>query len=170
MSIIAGSIMSVVFDNKDNPEVQNLTNVYRFISEMCRTIGNNMMPINRYIEELQPTHPAHSIFAIARIAPEKTRGSFFTSALTTLKLFTSKSIYAMTCKSEFSLQDAGNKKVATFIILPDEKVTYYGLASLFVYQNYVSLVEYADSLGGELPKRVNYMLDEFRKFYYNTSF
>ena len=47
MSVIAGAIMSVVFDNKEHPEYQNLTNVYSFISEMCRTVGQTM-PINKY--------------------------------------------------------------------------------------------------------------------------
>ena len=163
MSVISGAIMSVVFDNKEHPEYQNLTNVYSFISEMCRTQGQQM-PINKYIENLQPEHPSSTIFNIARIAPEKTRGSFFTSALTTLRLFTSKSIYGMTCESEFSLKQAGEEKVATYIILPDEKTTYYPLASLFVYQNYVTLVEEADSRGGELKTRVNYILDEFGNF------
>lgn len=163
MSVIAGAIMSVVFDNKESPEYQNLTNVYSFISEMCRTQGQQM-PINKYIENLPSEHPSSTIFNIARIAPEKTRGSFFTSALTTLRLFTSKSIYGMTCESEFSLKQAGEEKVATYIILPDEKTTYYPLASLFVYQNYVALVEEADSRGGELKTRVNYILDEFGNF------
>jgi len=163
MSVIAGAIMSVVFDNKEHPEYQNLTNVYSFISEMCRTTGQQM-PINKYIENLAPEHPASTIFNIARIAPEKTRGSFFTSALTTLRLFTSKSIYGMTCKSDFSLKQAGEEKTVTYIILPDEKTTYYPLASLFVYQNYVSFVESADERGGELKTRVNYILDEFGNF------
>lgn len=163
MSVIAGAIMSVVFDNKEHPEFQNLTNVYSFISEMCRTQGQTM-PINKYIEKLPPSHPASTIFNIARIAPEKTRGSFFTSALTTLRLFTSKSIYGMTCESEFSLKQAGEDKTAIYIILPDEKTTYYSLASLFVYQNYVALVEQADMRGGELKNRVNYILDEFGNF------
>lgn len=164
MAVIAGAIMSVVFDNKNRPEFQNLTNVFMFISEMCRPVGNNQLPINRYIECLNKEHPATSIFGIARIAPDKTRGSFFTSALTTLRLFTNKSIYSMSCQSDFSLTDAGKERVATYIILPDEKTTYYSLASLFVYQNYVALVEKADSRGGELFKRVNYILDEFGNF------
>lgn len=163
MSVIAGAIMSVVFDNKEHPKYQNLTNVYSFISEMCRTVGQTM-PINKYIENLPPDHPSSTIFNIARIAPEKTRGSFFTSALTTLRLFTNKSIYGMTCKSDFSLKQAGEEKTVTYIILPDEKTTYYSLASLFVYQNYVSLVESADERGGELKTRVNYILDEFGNF------
>ena len=163
MSIIAGAIMSVVFDNRDHPEYQNLTNVFSFISEMCLTKGQQM-PINKYIENLPPEHPSSTIFNIARIAPEKTRGSFFTSALVTLRLFTSKSIYGMTCQSDYSLKDSGEEKVVTYIILPDEKTTYYPLASLFVYQNYVSLVESADERGGQLKNRVNYILDEFGNF------
>lgn len=160
MSVIAGAIMTVVYENINHPEYQNLTNVYTFISEMCRTTGTTM-PINKYIENLPPNHPAIPIFNIARIAPEKTRNSFFTSALTTLRLFTSKSIYGMTCESEFNLSDLGNEKLVTYIILPDEKITYYSLASLFIYQNYVALVEEADKRGGELKNRVNYILDEF---------
>ena len=92
MSVIAGAIMSVVFDNQDNPEYQNLTNVYMFISEMCKTIGNNQMPLNRYIEGLKDEHPAKSVFSIAKIAPDKTRSSFFTSALTTLLFYQMKKL------------------------------------------------------------------------------
>lgn len=163
MSIIAGTIMAVVYENKDNPEYQNLTNVYTFISEMCRSEDGDM-PINDYINDLDPNNPASRIFNIARIAPDKTRASFFTSALTTLKLFTSESIYSMTCSSDFELKDTGNKRRIIYIILPDERLTYYPLASLFVNQQYVSLVENADSRGGELKVRVNFVLDEFGNF------
>ena len=85
MSVIAGAIMSVVFDNKEHPEYQNLTNVYSFISEMCRTVGQTM-PINKYIENLPPDHPSSTIFNIARIAPEKTRGSFFYICFNNIKI------------------------------------------------------------------------------------
>lgn len=163
MSVIAGAIMSVVFDNKNNPQYQNLTNVYAFINEMCKPVGNTI-PINKYIETLKTEHPASSVFGVARIAPERTRGSFFTSALATLRLFTSKSTYTMTCKSDFELTDIGKEKVAVYIILPDEKTTYYPIASLFVYQCYVALANFADEMGGELPVRANFILDEFGNF------
>lgn len=163
MSIIAGAIMSVVYDNRDNPEYQNLTNVYMFISEMCMT-EDDEMPLNDYIRELDSTHPARRIFSVARIAPERTRGSFFTSALTTLRLFSSENVYSMTCDSDFDLKDTGNKKRIIYIILPDNKLTYYSLASLLVNQQYTALVESADSRGGELVNRVNFVLDEFGNF------
>ena len=163
MSIIAGAIMAVVYDNRDNTEYQNLTNVYMFISEMCLT-EDDEMPLNDYIRELESTHPARRIFSVARIAPERTRGSFFTSALTTLRLFSSENVYSMTNSSDFDLRDTGNKKRIIYIILPDNKLTYYSLASLLVNQQYTALVESADSRGGELINRVNFVLDEFGNF------
>ena len=43
-SIIAAAILCVVCDNQKRPEFQNMTNVYWFISEMCRTIGKQNAP------------------------------------------------------------------------------------------------------------------------------
>lgn len=70
----------------------------------------------------------------------------------------------MTCSSQFSLSDTGNKPRVIYIILPDERLSYYPLASLFINQQYVSLVENADSRGGVLINRVNFILDEFGNF------
>ena len=112
-----------------------MTNVYWFISEMCRTIGNKM-PLLEYVKKLSPSHPARALLSISDVAPSRTRGSFYTSALTTLRLFTSKSIYAITHTSDFTLTDMGSKKQALFVILPDEKTTFYPIASLIVSQQY----------------------------------
>jgi len=49
------------------------------------------MPIVEYVKELPDNHPAKPLVAISEIAPERTRGSFYTAALITLKLFTSSS-------------------------------------------------------------------------------
>jgi len=168
-SIIASCILSVVYDNKDHPEFQNMTNVYYFIYEMCKSPDNpkDKMSIVKYMNELKetdPDHPAIGLIAISEIAPERTRGSFYTAALTTLNLFTNPHIYAMTSHSDFNPKTVGQEKTAVFIILPDEKATYYPLASLFCSQNYGALVELADSLGGRLPIRTNFILDEFGNF------
>ena len=59
------------------------------------------------------------------------------------------------------MEEIGDSKQAIFIILPDEKSTYYSLASLFVNQVYMQLVKNADKRGGRLERRVNFMLEEF---------
>ncbi len=164
-SIIASAIMSVVYDNREgkNRKYQNMTNVYYFISEMCKVVGNSM-PIVEYVKKLSPTHPAKALIAISEVAPSKTRGSFYTAALTTLRLFTNPLINSMTNVSDYNPKETGDKKRAIFIILPDEKTTYYSLASLFVSQHYIELVKSADERGGRLKNRVNFLLDEFGNF------
>ncbi len=162
-SIIAAAIMAVVYDNQDHPEFQNLTNVYYFISEMCKS-GDGELPLNKYVKGLKPNHPARSLLGISQVAPSKTRGSFFTAALTTLRLFTNPYICDMTSTSDFTIEEFCSNKTAIFIILPDEKVTYYSLASLFVNQLYELIVNIADERGGRLERRVNFNLDEFGNF------
>jgi len=164
-STIAAAIMAVVFENRheDMKMFQNMTNVYYFIAKMTRTI-NKSMPIIEFMKELPESHPAKALIAISEIAPEKTRGSFYTAALTTLRLFTSPSINVMTNKTAYNPRDLGSGKNAVFIILPDEKTTYYSLASLLVSQHYEQLVKAADERGGRLKNRINFILDEFGNF------
>lgn len=103
--------------------------------------------------------------AIAKIAPDKMGGSFFTSALTTLRLYITNDMYNVTKESEFSLEDMGAKpKQALFYLLPDQKTTYYPIVSLLVAQQYEQLVTYAKTRGNRLPNRVNFILDEFGNF------
>lgn len=163
-SIIAGSIMTVLLENKEFEEYQNLTNVYAFISNMCQTDDNGYMPLSEYIDKMSEDNPAKRIFSISTIAPEKTRSSFFTSALATLRLFTSKSICTMTNNSDFKLEEIGKKKCIRYIILPDERTTFYKLATLFVSQQYQALVNLADNRGGKLEIRNNFILEEFGNF------
>lgn len=164
-SVIAASIMAVVYDNRDRPELQNMTNVYHFIAEMCSPIdakGNTLLPI--YIDGLPDRHPSRAIMAIANISPDKMRGSFFSGALVTLRLFTSDYIADMTSRSDFDPALTGDKKRAIFMILPDEKKAYHPLASLFVAQLYEMLVSAARKNGGILNRRVNFNLDEVGNF------
>lgn len=170
MAVVAAAILCVVFDNKDNPQYQNLTNVYHFIANMCKT-ENKVMPIDAYMKKLPESHPAKALIAIAKIAPDRMGGSFYTSALTTLRLFITNDVYRVTCQSEFSLDDFGKKpKRALFFILPDQKTTYYPIVTLLVSQQYEQLVTYAKRHGNRLPYRVNFILDEFGNFTAITDF
>ena len=163
-SVIAAAVMCVVYDNQNHPEFQNLTNVYNFIANMCKTV-NKVLPIDAYMDNLPDSHPAKKLMAIAKLAPDKMGGSFYTAALTTLRLFITNDIYSMTRESEFSLADVGTKlKQALFFILPDQKTTYYPIVTLLVSQQYELLVTYAKKCGNRLPHRVNYILDEFGNF------
>ena len=162
-SIIAAAVLCGVVDNARRPEYQNLTNVYWFVAEMCKAIGNKT-PLQEYIKKLPQGHPARALLSISDVAPSRTKGSFYTSALTTLRLFTSRAIYSITHTSDCNIAEIGQKKQALFFILPDEKTTYYPIASLMVSQLYELLVHQSDMRGGRLGRRVNFMLEEFGNF------
>jgi type IV secretion system protein VirD4 len=152
-------------DNVQNPQYQNLANVQQFISNMCRPIGAfGMLPLNLYLDMLPDDHPAKLSMGISQIAPSKMRGSFYTSALTTLDVFTDPLIHAMTASTDFDPELTGVRKRAIFLILPDYKKTYHDLAALFIYQQYQQLAEYSTRHGGRLPRRVHFFCDEFGNF------
>jgi type IV secretion system protein VirD4 len=168
-SIIAASIMAVVYDNRayENRKYINFTNVYYFISQMCTPIvvgRESVVPLNVYMRDLPYEHPSKALLSVGEIAPSRTRGSFYTSALMTLKLFTNPLIADMTSTSDYDAYTIGKKKTAVFIILPDERKTYASLASLYVSMQYQILSKAADLRGGRLERRVNYILDEFGNF------
>lgn len=160
-SVLASAILYICFEAQED-KYKNLTNVYYFIANMCKTDEKTgKMPITKILNKLPVTHPSRGAFAVAEIAPERTRGSFFTSALATLRLFIDTKIADMTNKSDIDLNILANGKVAVFCTIPDEKKTRHILATLLIDQLYVNLVEVANNNGGRLPIRVNMFIDEF---------
>lgn len=164
-SMIAAGIMAVVYDNRapENKKYQNLSNVYQFLVNMCKPIGR-ILPLSVYVASLPPEHPSKALLGVSDIAPSRTRGSFYTSAVMTLKLFTNPYIASMSSRSDFRLEDLGRKKMALFIVLPDDRTTYHSLATLLVSQSYTYLSKEAEKNGGRLPRRVIGIYDEFGNF------
>lgn len=164
-SILTMSILACAVDNVRNPQFQNLANVQQFITHMCKPIGKyELLPLNKYLSMLPDEHPAKLSMGISEIAPTKMRGSFYTSALVTLDLFTDPHIHTMTASTDFDPEMTGVRKRAIFVILPDYKKTYYPLAALFIYQQYQMLADYCETHGGRLPRRVHFFCDEFGNF------
>ena len=159
---IAAAILCVCLEAP--AEYRNMSNVYYFIAYMCKADQYGQMPLNGYLENLDDAHPAKSVFAMAQIAASKTRSSFFTSALGTLRLFTNPNIAAMTSVSDFDLKDVGRKKTILYMIVPDDKKTLYPLVSIMVTQLYSQQIELANEHGQRLPVDTDYDLNELGNF------
>lgn len=159
---IAAGILAVCLDAPR--QCRNMTNVYHFIANMCQADAMGNMPLNQYLDELEDSHPAKGVFAMARVAADKTRSSFFTSALGTLRLFTNPNVAEMTSCSEIDLKDIGREKTIVYMIIPDEKKTLYPLVSILITQMYSLQVELANENGLRLPVDTDYDLDEVGNF------
>lgn len=61
----------------------------------------------------------------------------------------------------FDMDQIGIRKMAVFLVVPDEKTTFHFLATLFVSQCYEALLETAELSNGTLHRRVHFILEEF---------
>lgn len=169
-AIIKTGIMAVVLDNLGHREKQTLSNVYYFISEMFAEREDGEMLIDSYMEEKEANNPIKKFYAVAATAPSRTRGSFVTSALSTLQIFINEYIDNITCKSDFTFEEFEKHKTAIYVLLPDDRDTNNKLVSLMTQQIYTALVELSRKNGGELKYRFNFILDEFSNFTTINSF
>lgn len=160
---LAACIMAICLEAP--AECQNLYNVYNFIAYMSQVNPvTHKRPLTAYLNSLPDAHPAKMIFMQSQVAAEETRASFNTSALGTLRLFTNPQLAEMSSKSDFSLGSIGNEKTAIYMIIPDEKKTYYAIASVFINQLYIAQVAAARKTGGALKTPTDYDLDEIGNF------
>ncbi|MBN4062884.1 MAG: conjugal transfer protein TraG [Alkaliphilus sp.] len=159
-SVIASLILLNVFDAKNKDEI-SMASVYKTLATLGQPLADETIPLLDYISLLSPDHPAKLAFAAAGIAPYKTRASFFTTVLTDLRIFSDSNIVNMTSNQDHNLKNIGIEKTAVFLIVPDEKSTRNVLATLYIDQLYQQLVELANTEGGRILKRVNFILDEF---------
>jgi type IV secretion system protein VirD4 len=140
---------------------KHMTTVFYLLAEQGQALEDGTVPLMEYIKSLPTTHPAKGAFATASIAPYKTRASFFTTALSDTRLFSDPNIADMTAKQDHDMRQIGIQKTAVFLIIPDEKSTRDVLATLYIDQVYQSMVDLANDRGGRIPRRVNFLLDEF---------
>ena len=98
--------------------------------------------------------------------PEKTRMSTLATVNSMMTNFlTNEKLLKMLSNSTFDLHDISKKPTALFIILPDEVDTYAAIAGLMLQQISATLVQDAYKCGGKLPRRVNFLCDEFCNYY-----
>lgn len=124
--------------------------------------NDKKMKLSAYMNSLDETDIARTAYTTITNSPEKTRGSFMTSALATLQLFSSIKLMKALSKSDFSFREFTEGKRALFIVNPDEKKTYDRIAGICFDQSYQTLVFEANRMQGRrLKKKVHMIYDEF---------
>lgn len=166
-SVIAALILVVAMEAPDENQ-KHMYSVYKTLAELGKSrkvrMGNQIqeyVALNDYMDQLADNHPAKDAYATAALAPERTRGSFFSNVASLLRLFADPAIQFLTAEQDHVLHEVGKERTAVFLIIPDEDKTRHPLAALYVDQTYQALVEFANKKGGRLPVRVNMLLDEF---------
>lgn len=133
---------------------------------MTATVGEDKFGGSTYIKEYfnykDPSSAAYVNASGTVMAPSDTKGGIISVFKQKVKLFASReNLSEMLSYSDFDLDSIGKRPTAVFIIIQDEKKTYHSLATIFIKQAYETLIDVAQSSGGKLPYRTNFLLDEF---------
>ena len=156
----SGLALGLFMDAKENEVNINSINYMSTVGEERYAAGNN------YIKEyfrMKGESSTPYIFASNTItAANETKASILSTFRQKIRQFsTGEALSEMLSYSDFDMRDIGRGKTAVFLIIHDEKKTYHPLMTIFIKQCYEVLIDEAQSNGGKLPYRTNFILDEF---------
>lgn len=137
---------------------------YNFYSLMkvATSTDDDCKELIDYFKGRSPLSRAVSLSKQVMDASDKTRGSYLSSCFDKLSIFSDMSLCALTSENEIEFGSMGEKPIALFLQIPDEKETRHTLASLLILQAYKELVRKANSNPNlTLEKPVYFILDEF---------
>ncbi len=134
--------------------------MYRMLSELGGD-GHGGVKLDGWFRSLTHEHLATRAYGTAALSESRTRSSIYTGTAAHLRIFADPGVAWLTAESDHDPADAGRRKTAIFLLLPDEAGARRPVASLYVAQAYSALAGVARANGGKLPVPVWFLLDEF---------
>ena len=137
--------------------------------QLCQTIGDEATGkettiLKDYLSQFRDKDAA-SAMALSAYTDAKgnTKGSMLSVFKQKLSVMTKNElIMRMTSRTSFDMKQLGQKKMAIYLIVHDEKTTYYQLVTIFIKQLYEVVIKSARGEANlRLPVPVNLILDEF---------
>lgn len=158
------SIALAMLEDSENPKLGMTKEKYNFYSLMkvATTTDDECKELIEYFQHRSPLSKAVSLSRQVMDASDKTRGSYLSSTFDKISMFSDLSLCALTSSNEIEFSSMGERPIALFLQIPDEKETRYTLASMVILQAYKELVRKANSYPDlSLPRPVYFILDEF---------
>lgn len=158
------AIALAMLEDSENPELGLTVDKYNFysITKVATNTDDDCAEMLNYFRNRSPLSKCVSLSKQVLDSSEKTRGSYLSSVFDKLSMFADLSLCALTSTNEIEFGSMGEKSVALFLQIPDEKETRHTLASMAILQAYKELVFQANTYSDlTLPKPVYFLLDEF---------
>lgn len=158
------AIALAMLEDSDDPKQGMTKEKYNFYSIMkvATSTDDECKELIDYFHNRSPLSKATSLSKQVMDSSEKTRGSYLSSTFDKISMFSDLSLCALTSSNEIEFGSMGEKPIALFLQIPDEKETRHTLASMVILQAYKELVNKANSYPSlSLPRPVYFLLDEF---------
>lgn len=158
------AIALAILEDSENEELGITKDKFNFysITKVATHTENDCAELIKYFKNRNPLSKAVSLSKQVLDSSDKTRGSYLTTVFDKLSLFSDSSLCSLTSSNEIEFGSMGEKPIALFLQIPDEKETRHTLASIVILQAYKELVAKAnESKNLTLSKPVYFILDEF---------
>lgn len=158
------AIALAMLEDSANPEFGMTKEKYNFYSLMkvATNTDDDCAEMLNYFRGRSPLSKAVSLSKQVLDSSEKTRGSYLSSTFDKISMFADLSLCALTSENEIEFGEMGEKPIALFLQIPDEKETRHTLAAMVILQAYKELVYKANTYPTlSLPRPVYFLCDEF---------
>lgn len=158
------AIALALLEDSENPKLNMTKEKFNFfsISKVATSTDNDCEELINFFKERKPLSKAVALSKQVLDSSEKTRGSYLSTTFDKLSMFSDQSLCALTSENEIEFGSMGEKAIALFLQIPDEKETRHTLASMVILQAYKELVQRANTYSNlSLPRPVYFVLDEF---------
>lgn len=158
------AIALAMLEDSENIDLGLTKDKFNFysITKVATKTDNECEDLINYFKNRTPLSKAVSLSKQVLDASDKTRSSYLSTTFDKLSMFSDLSLCALTSENEIEFGSMGEKPIALFLQIPDEKETRHTLASMVILQAYKELVYKANSYDSlSLPKPVYFILDEF---------
>ena len=148
---------------KKKGEERHIISVFKLIQDLLgpsEVKGKSQFKL--LMERLPEEHKARWLSGAALNTSDQAMASVLSTALSRLNAFLDSEIEQLLCfETKINTEKFCRNKSAVFLIMPEEDDSKYFLISLIVQQLYREMLSIADEMGGKLPNRVMFFLDEF---------
>lgn len=153
-------LCNLIFENCRVAEKVNMLT----IASYCNSEATNQL--DEMLKDYDKSNNSLVMLKSILSLPEKTLACVLSSLNSMLEPFiNNRKLLRMLSKSTFKISELYLKRTALFIIVPDEVSTYDSISGMLIQQITATLVADAANYGGNLPKRVNVICDEFCNYH-----
>lgn len=161
---IEGCVETVIRGSKKVEEC-NMASVLSFVSFTRGGGGSSSDSVLRdFVTKLPPSNSIRQHMETTVCNAPNTMSGILGLVSSGLQPFvSSKSLQKISARSTIDIHAFKDpkKKVAVFVLVPDESTTFHFFIASFIKQLYSAAIEDAFKCGGALPRRLNFLLDEF---------
>ena len=159
ISLTSAMILAVA-DKAETVSECHLPSAYRLMISAGADEGKTL---DLFFGTFDAGHPASSAYSTYLLAQGKTKSSIIVTAASALQLWGDPEIAWVMSAQDHDLSQIGHgdKPTAVFLVIPHDDASRYMSAALYVNQLFKSLTDVARDHAGRLPRRVNFLMDEF---------